>query len=491
MIPVLTPQQMSECDRAMIDGAGIPSLVLMERAALAAADCVASFSPKRVLCVCGGGNNGGDGAAVARILQLRGIHADILLAKADGHQSEEMRIQCGIAARCGVRFVKKPAFSRYDVIVDAIFGTGLAREVAEPYRSLIERINRSDAHVVAVDIPSGVDGAAGAVMGCAVRAEKTVAVQTLKRGHILYPGADFAGEVEVCDIGIRIPDSKAYARCLTKEDLSLIPARDPGGNKGTFGKVLVAAGSEGMAGAALFAASAALRTGSGMVKVLTHRSNRVILQETLPEALLSLYETAEETEACVRRELAWADAVVCGPGIGTDGAAEAMTRCILRECASPLVLDADGLNVLAGDTEALRRYRGDLVITPHPGEMSRLTGERVPEILADAPSFAGAFAKKNRLTCVLKNAASSICGADGSVFLNPYGNSGMATAGSGDVLSGILGALLARGSKGSAAAALACMLHGLAGEAASKKLGESAVIASDLVAALPEILGDY
>ena len=278
---VLLSEQMRQSDRYTIENIGIPSLVLMEKAAMGICDAIkqlkeTKFSTTgkkiRVCCVCGSGNNGGDGAACARILSGQDFDSWIVFAGKKGRMSDEMKKQCKIASALGIPFRNSDSISEADIIIDAVFGTGLSRTVEGCYPEIFELINKSGAFVVSADIPSGINSDTGRIMGCAVRADLTVAIQFLKAGHVLFPGADLSGKVIVKDIGIRLsPDSGFPIRiCDLSDAVSLIPERDESGNKGSFGKVLVAAGSEEICGAAVLASMAALRSGAGMVKVITH-----------------------------------------------------------------------------------------------------------------------------------------------------------------------------------------------------------------------------
>jgi len=495
MKTILTAEQMKECDSRTISGIGISASVLMERAALAIADEAMKapvFRTKeikeiRVLAVCGPGNNGGDGAAAARILTLRGVQSEIFLPGSPARFSEEMQHQLSVCGRLKIRRVKKPRWEKYDILIDALFGTGLAREPAGEAASAIEKMNASEAFVISADVPSGIPVDGGSAPECAVHADVTVTMQFAKPGLLVYPTAGFAGKVVTADIGIVPFPSKPAILETEDSDLLRIPARDPSGNKGTFGKVLVVAGRKNMAGAAVFAGLSALRTGAGMVKILTPEENRKILQIRLPEAMLETYGD-EPTEENIRasckaldRALQWADVTVCGPGLKTDGISHALTERLLEKAVRPLVLDADALNCLQGRTNLLKACRGKVFVTPHPGEMSRLTGKTIREITDGMIPCAAAFAGRTKACCILKGARTVTALPDGRIFINTSGNDGMATAGSGDSLTGILAALLARGCDPEYAGALAVYLHGKAGDAAAEKHGKSGMKAGDLI----------
>ena len=339
MLPVLTAQKMKAEDAHTIHGIGVPSAVLMERAACAVAEEVLNRTVpgSRILVLAGSGNNGGDGFACARILHLGGRCVKIVSVGRPDHRTEETSRQAAICGALGIS-VEEDAdagsydLSGYDVIVDAMLGIGLGGTVSGRIAGWILRVNSAKAWVIAVDIPSGISADTGSVLGCAVSADMTVTMQCLKPGLLLYPGAHYAGEVKVAEIGVTDagmpadPDSPAAGmRLVETADLPhILPLRDPSGNKGTFGKVLAAAGSSGMAGASLFCMKAALAAGCGMVRAVTPSCNRVIVQSAFPEGMLSCFETPEEAAAAVSASLPWCDAVVLGPGIGTGDAALSM-----------------------------------------------------------------------------------------------------------------------------------------------------------------------
>jgi hydroxyethylthiazole kinase-like uncharacterized protein yjeF len=491
---ILNAEQMRRADRHAMD-MGIPSLVLMERAALAVADEVESLCAdrKRVCVVCGTGNNGGDGLAAARILCERGWQPDVRIAGSPEKYSEQMRTQAEIAGHYPLRYVSAVESGKYEVVVDALFGIGLHRPVEGDFAKAVEEINRSEATVVAVDIPSGVHTDTGQILGTAVRADLTVTFAAGKTGLYLYPGASCAGKVVVREIGIPVeePEAEEPYRLfgLERGDLAMLPERDPAGNKGTFKKLLVIAGSSSMCGAAYLSARAALLCGPGMVKIFTAEENRTALSVLLPEALLSTYTESSWKEEQLCAALDWADGAVIGPGIGTSGMADRILRCFLDHNRLPAVLDADALNLMSAAPELWDLVRFPCVITPHIGEMSRLTGRTAASLKADPVAAASAFARERRVTCILKDARSVTALQDGRCWLNLSGNSALATAGSGDVLSGIAGVLTTQyPDMEIPAAAAAAYIHGLCGEAAAARLSERAATARDVLDSLPEFL---
>jgi NAD(P)H-hydrate epimerase len=377
----------------------------------------------------------------------------------------------------------------YALIVDALFGIGLSRDITGGLAVLLGTLNETDAWRVSVDIASGIDADTGAVLGCAFHADDTITFSYGKVGQYLWPGSDFSGRVHVMPMGITEAswlEQKPRIAVLDEAELSLLPPRPAHSNKGTYGKLLIIAGSAGMAGAAVLAAQAAYRMGCGLVKVVTPEENRIILQTAVPEALLLPYGI-KPGEKELTEALKWADAVVVGPGIGTGILAQHIVKVTLQHCRVPLVVDADALNVIARDTGQLHTAHAPMIVTPHLGEMARLTGKKVPELQKDLPQAAASFAKEYQTICVLKDFRTVTAVPGGLMYLNLSGNPGMATAGSGDVLSGIIGSLLAQGMKPEEAAPLGVSIHGLAGDAAKERRGERALLASDIIQGVGEL----
>ena len=489
----VTSEQMKALDAHTIKDMGIPSLVLMERAALCTVEEIREplFSKDRILLVCGSGNNGADGVAMARILHNRGVTAEIFLVGNKDRWTEEMRIQIDIAKNYRVPFVNNPAWDEYTTIVDAIFGVGLSRKVSGSYNDVITSINSASARVISVDIPSGIHGNTGEIMGTAVRADKTVTFAFPKAGLYFYPGAEYAGELAVADIGIQLMetgDTRKYYSCMDESELGLLPKRQPSGNKGNFGKVLMIAGTKGMSGAAFLASNACLATGAGMVRIHTREENRIILQTQLPEAMLSVYGEADWNPQAVSEAIQWADVIAIGPGIGKDPMLLDMIAWILANCRKPMVLDADCLNLLSTQEELLAKRSGPCVITPHMGEMARLLHTTVSALKKEFPKNVQAYGRSKNLICVCKDARTVTCLPDGACYLNLTGNEGMATAGAGDVLTGVIAGLLAQGLPAEKAAPLGVYIHGRAGDIAKEKLGSYSLLARDIIRGLAPIL---
>lgn len=489
---LIDAKNMKRCDQAAIEGLGIPAMVLMERAALAVVEELIKAIPHPVpaLVVCGSGNNGGDGFATARLLSERGIMADVLFAGKDASMTEECRLQRAICENCGIKIVRDFPEKEYTIIVDALFGIGLSRDVTGAYAELIGKMNASAAYKIAVDIPSGIRADTGTVPSAAVQADLTVTFAARKLGQVLYPAAGFCGKVICRPVGIPVRKADTIAFALGREDLSRLPKRVPWANKGTCGKVLLIAGAEGMSGAACLCAEAAYRMGSGLVRVLTPECNRVVIQTKLPEAIVTAYQNTEDAKEKLIRAMTWADVIGIGPGLGMAENARTLLEAVLKAWTGPLVIDADGLNLLAANPKWnvwLLERTAPAIVTPHIGEMARLVQKTSQEVLAERIACCRDYAKAHHLICVEKDARTII--SDGEqVYINVSGNHGMATGGSGDVLTGMICGLLAQGMEPFDAAIFGAYLHGLVGEEAAAVLGARAMLAGDLVREIGTVL---
>ncbi len=494
---VLTSQEMAQCDKNTMEHFGVISPVLMERAALACAQQIeeaAETYGRRILIACGTGNNGGDGLAAARLLYLKGFPVTVLYPGNEEKASPEGKRQLEIVRRYGIRVVTELPDEEFDIAVDGLFGIGLCREIGGIYRPLIEALNEMDVYRIAIDISSGIRADDGVILGTAFRADVTVTFGFAKIGHLLYPGAEYTGYLETADIGIdrySLLDMRPGARMFDMRDMDRLPERPARSNKGTYGRILIAAGSEDMAGAAIFAAKAAYWAGSGLVRVLTHEKNRDLLLAAVPEVVLSVYETEAELPELVKEACGWADVAAVGPGLGTSPAAETLLRELLAaaDAKMPVVIDADGLNLLAKHKDWLKPG-GQYVLTPHPGEMSRLLGMPVERITSEVVSCAKKAAAEYGAVVVLKDARTVTAAPDGQIFINCSGNNGMATGGSGDVLTGLAAAVLYKADDLAETAAFAVWLHGLAGDRASLWCGFRSMTASDLLDGLRSVLSE-
>ena len=489
---LVTGKEMKLLDQNTISHFGVPAELLMEQAAMGFVKellCVYE-RPNHVVVICGQGNNGADGVAIARLLNQRGISTAIYVPES-GKESDLMKLQLSIYRNYGYEEVELPNLSNFDMCIDAMFGIGLSRNIEEPYASIIATVNNANCKRVAVDIASGVNAETGEICGCAFCADSTIAFSFGKQGQYLWPGNEYSGRVIVAPIGITedsFLDKKPKMATLEESDLSLLPERVAHSNKGTYGKLLVIAGSSNMAGNAAFAANAAYRMGTGLVKVLTAEENRTAMFTLAPEAVLSTYSDYLDPNEVIA-SINWADAIVLGPGIGKSEISRALVRLVLEKADVPLVIDADGLNILAEDLSLLQGHKQEIILTPHLGEMGRLLGQPVNYIQENLVETARNFANDYDVTLVLKDFHTVIAKPYGMTYLNLSGNDGMATAGSGDVLSGIIGGLCANRCK--EAAELGVYIHGLSGDVAKQYVGKRAMIASDLIAGLCEVLKSY
>lgn len=488
MLRTISPQDMQEMERAFLEGTGYPSMLLMEHAAQAVVAALAARVPQdsRVLFVCGGGNNGGDGCAAARLWMQRGGRADVWLLKSPSQMRGDAGVNACLLNACGaalnVLYNEAPEIPRgCAAVVDALYGTGLSRALEGAALAAVQRINQSGLPVLAVDIPSGVDGATGQALGEAVRAEQTVTFHRAKHGHMLFPGRALTGRLTVADIGI-LPDWDGAQGIDVLEDAdarALLPARAMDAHKGTHGHVLVVAGSEGMAGAAALCAKAAVRAGAGLVTAACPRAALGTLQMQAPCAMAKPVCDGAGLDAAVADELVrlakGKRALAIGPGLGrTEGVWQAIEQ--LVHCDMPKVLDADALTLLAMHGGGVGAHT---VLTPHPGEMARLCGVSVQDVLAAPVELAQQLAADVG-ACVFLKGATTVIAQGEDVAMNVTGCDGMGTGGCGDVLTGVIASLMAQGMTAMDAARAGAFYHGRAGEAAQAALGARGVTAMDV-----------
>lgn len=490
---IVTKQEMRAIDSYTIQKIGIPGEVLMERAALSVVSLVEKLNTNRgrILIAVEGGNNGGDGLAAGRILTERGYMVDIYYAGDADKQSQSFRIQMNILQNLGIRVRKTLANRDYAIVVDGIFGVGLSRPVEGLQKKAIEALNQIDAIKIAIDIPSGIDATSGDILGVAFRADYTVTFGLKKLGMYFSDGIDYCGEIICENVGFpksAIDSIKPQIYAYEPSDMTKLPKRFNNSNKGTYGRVAVIAGSKHMSGAAYLCGKAAYSTGVGLVKIYTHESNRMILQSQLPEAVMMTYNDYEGALACIEDAMRWATVIVVGPGLGIDSTSERMLYELLMNAEVPLVLDADALNILSNNMELLQASSAQMIITPHMKEMSRLIHKSVSEISADRFDIARKFAKKSGLTLVLKDAKSIVTNGGEQLYINLEGNNGMSTGGSGDVLSGIIAGMIAGGLSLLEAAKMGTYVHCRAGDKAALKKGPYAMLASDIIANIGEVM---
>lgn len=508
---LVAAEEMRGLDQATI-AHGTAGHVLMERAGLGATQALTRLLPfmrkrgRRALVVAGKGNNGGDGFVMARALRRRGVRTEVVLlahaADVRGDAERNLRAYTGKrgplreVTTTGELTILAAALTKADVVIDAIFGTGLNSAVSAFYAEVIELINASGAPVFAVDIPSGVNADTGQPMGTAIQADATATFGFAKIGHMLFPGARLTGRLALVDIGLApeaLAEHPAHTYLLdSAEAARLVPVRSAEAHKGDCGHLLVIAGSYGKTGAAQLATRGALRGGAGLVTLVGPASLYPVYAGAVVEAMTEALPDADGRirfdERCLRKLLEGKTTLLVGPGIGVDAEVRQVVRWLVTHAAIPAVLDADALNCISADAAVLREAKAPLVLTPHPGEMARLVGISTAAVQSDRVGVARAFAMAHGCTVVLKGARSVIAADDGQVWINPTGNPGMASGGMGDVLAGLIAALLAQGSAACDAARLGVYVHGAAADSAAAENGQVGLIASDLVARIPREL---
>ncbi|RII27064.1 MAG: bifunctional ADP-dependent NAD(P)H-hydrate dehydratase/NAD(P)H-hydrate epimerase [Geobacter sp.] len=504
---VVTGATMQEIDRRAIHEFGVPGLVLMENAG---AGCVAAIvemygcqGGKRVVVVAGKGNNGGDGFVIARLLHEQGWHvATFVIARKDDIGGDARtnleRLRDGAVAYCpepGMFGHYVTSLREADVIVDALLGTGLKSDVTGVYAEAISLMNDAGRPLVAVDIPSGVDAATGKMLGSAVRADLTVTFALAKCGHVLYPGVEFTGKLKVVDIGIPagVTDAASGLDFLDAGTVRpLLRKRERNAHKGSYGHCLIVAGSTGKTGAAAMAANSAVRSGAGLVTLAVPASLGHILEVKTTEAMTlplpdgDLGHLGGADQAFIDNALEGKSAVAVGPGLALHPETAQLVRRLVSTITQPLVLDADGLNAVAEESAVLLRKQSQtVVLTPHPGEMARLAGCSVTDVERDRIASAREFAERYGVHVVLKGARTIIAAPDGRMAINGSGNPGMASGGMGDVLTGILVALLAQGYEPFTACRIGVFLHGHAADMVAAEMGEVGMSAVDVQDRLP------
>jgi ADP-dependent NAD(P)H-hydrate dehydratase / NAD(P)H-hydrate epimerase len=501
---ILTADQMREADRRTIEEIGVPSLVLMENAGrqvVAVMDAAFDdLADRRVAVLCGRGNNGGDGFVVARTLRQAGVDVSVFLVGRLADVRGDARTNLEVLGRLGLPVVEVAGeqdwelhaseVAGHDLIVDALFGTGLKTPLAGLLETVVDDINASPVPVVAIDLPSGLSADTHEIIGPAMQAALTVTLGAPKLPLVLSPARALAGDLAVADIGIpddvidaiEGPDIRLLTRTALRAD---VPVRDAEAHKGTFGHAVLVAGSRGKTGAAHLAASGALRSGAGLVTVATPRTAQPIVAALGAEYMTEgLDETADGTVSAVALDRVLelpATVIAAGPGLGGGDAVAAFVTGLVDRAAVPLVLDADAVNAFAGEPGRLVAREGQtIVITPHPGEMARLLGMPTSEVQAHRLEVARTFAGTHRLYVVLKGHRTIIAAPDGRAFVNTTGNPGMATGGTGDVLTGMIAAWLGQVDDPATACCLAVHLHGAAGDLAAADEGEISMTAGDL-----------
>jgi hydroxyethylthiazole kinase-like uncharacterized protein yjeF len=509
-VKIATSEQMRSIDKRAIDGLGIPGLTLMENAGKGVLsvieDIAGDVRGKAFAIICGKGNNGGDGFVVSRLLREKGGHVTaFLLARAeevsgDASVNLERFVSMGGELKeltaSNIFDQLAPALSKVHFIVDAIYGTGFKGKASGLAAQAIELINSSGRRVCSVDVPSGLDCDTARADGDCVRSHATATLALPKKGLVFYPGRKLAGKIFLVDIGI--PDE-----CVEKEGIQLelidsllakewFPAREPDVHKGNCGKIAVVGGSVGLTGAIALCSMAAVRTGAGLVTAAVPESLNDILEVKMTEPMTRpVPETKDRTlsiraKDAILRLVESYDVLALGPGLSRNSESAALAREIVPSVTKPTVLDADGLNAFVGHTDLMAKCGKRLIITPHVVEMSRLSGEEPDSVAQDRVGAAQRFATEVGVVVLLKGAPTVVAEPEGATYVNPTGNAGLASGGSGDVLTGIIAGLLGQGVSSVCAAALGAYLHGLSADVAKEKLGEEGMIASDLIERIPE-----
>lgn len=525
---VLNSSQMAACDAYTIETLKVPSRTLMERAARGVVDYMEAhpevfpLDGKQIAVLCGSGNNGGDGFAVAQLLVnhpgTRVLVCYVGARLPDGSpDTSRMSIECKRQYELS-RDLLIPVFapthmtsvlSGTHVIVDAILGIGLDRPIEGELRDLVRLINESGLPVLSVDIPTGVSADMGEILGCAIKATATVTMQAIKIGLLSYPAAELCGNISVCDIGVKLLHDPEEAYFLADEKLlaDVMPPRSRRTHKGTYGKLALVCGSEKMCGAAILAAKGALRSGVGLVHVFTPSCNKTAINVAIPEAIVTAYDPTVPPDAAMLREICACDGVVIGCGLGTGTVALELFTALLDALPIrpdfPVILDADALNMLGlypdlQNARFFRNGRHQVVMTPHPAEFSRVMNVSVEDALTETFVYAHSRAHSRGMTVVFKDAHTIVGDFRGDAYICPFGNAGMATGGSGDVLAGIIGSLAVQNrhrlgdtfNLGHVAAA-GVALHALSGDVAAKIHGEYAMTPSDIIDAMGEVTRQF
>lgn len=506
---IVSPEQMREIDNTAINRFGIPGIVLMENAALKVVEeivkIMGDIKSKSILLFAGKGNNGGDAFAVARHVYNRGANVKLYVtsmkngitgdARTNMDILENMQLEVHELAGDKVPDELKFEIQKASLIVDGMFGTGLRGEISGIAGEVINLINESGKTIVSIDIPSGVNGGTGQIPGMCVKATRTVTFCLPKTGLLLHPGCEYTGDLIVADIGIpRVLVDRMDIRMnmIDAEMVSkLLPVRKKQSNKGDYGKILIISGSVGMTGAGYLCGKAALRSGAGLVYLGVPSSLLHIYDNLLAESItVPLDDNASGylSKTSIKQlgeKIKNKDVIAIGPGLSVNQDIIDIVSYVIENSEVPVVLDADALNALSADVSVLKKLKAKAVITPHPGEMSRLAGISINDVQNNRVGVAREFACKWGVTTVLKGAKTIVAVPDGTVYINPTGNSGMATGGTGDVLTGIIAALAGQGILPEDSAVAGVYLHGLSGDCAAAAKGQYGLIASDIIEELP------
>ncbi len=515
---LVTAKQMQQMDHNTINEFGIPGLVLMENAGRGAVEILTqTFDPiedKQVAIIAGRGNNGGDGFVIGRYLMEMGVHTSFFLLSTRDRVTGDALTNMALVERLlpehpyssMVEVPDAKAFDQYrtkmlhhDIFVDAILGTGLNSNVRGVFKNVIQALNQTGKPIFSVDIPSGINSDTGDICGTAIQADATATFGFAKAGHFLQPGSQYTGNLDIVDIGIPWHIAQAQRPDLylpEPEDITdLFSPRPIDSHKGSFGHLLALAGSPGKTGAGALCANAAQRCGTGLVTLGVAQGLNPVMEPLVTEPMtIGLPETATgglsiKALALVKEILTDKNALALGPGLGTDSDTKELVRELVAACRVPMVIDADGLNCLADDPNILTRAQAPVILTPHPGEMARLTGKTTAQVQADRLGIARQFARDFNVILVLKGSQTLVCCPDNTSYICPTGNPGMASGGMGDVLTGMIAGFAAQGLNPEAATLAGVFIHGLCGDILARNTPVG-FLATDVVTTIPIALGE-
>lgn len=506
---VVTSEQMSMIDRISIDTLGIPGIVLMENAAVKVVEEIGRMlggtAGKNIVVLAGKGNNGGDALAVARHLYNRGADTSVYILSEKEEIKGDAAINLNILEKIGLKSkvlrdtmqlkTLKMELAAADLVVDGIFGTGIKAEITGLNVEVIRTMNESSKTIISIDIPSGVNGGNGKIMGTCIKANRTVTFGLPKIGLVIHPGCEYTGELAIADIGfpakaVEQLDIKTH---IINEEIvkAIMPSRRDNSNKGDYGRILILSGSPGMTGSGCLTANSALRSGAGLVylgvpkTLMPSYAAGTIESITIPLEDCGLGYLSKNSIEQIEEQIKAKNVIAIGPGLSNKEDIFDIVEYVINKSDVPLILDADALNSISRDISILGNLKVDTVITPHPGEMARLAGITVEEVQNNRIEVAKDFARKWKVTTVLKGSKTVVANPDGTIYINTLGNPGMATAGAGDVLTGIIAALAGQGIKVSNAAVAGVYIHGLAGDIAACEKGVHSLVAGDIINCLP------
>lgn len=512
---VLLSEQMKKIEKTAIDSLGIPSLILMENAAVCLCnECIKYLKDKINPCVtifCGKGNNGGDGLALARLLYVKNINTNIIFVGDNLNATDECKINFNIAKKLNIPIIeiqsdkdnlnKIISLTKHsDLVIDSLIGTGLKKDLNLLYIKLVDIINMHSKYIISADCPTGINSDTGEVKKNAVKANKTVTFYLPKVGNILYPGYEYCNKLIIGDISIPYnlcEQSSIKYNILTDSDIKkLLPERKSNSNKGTYGKSIVFSGSDKMPGACAIVCSAVYKSGGGLVQACTVDKASSIIHNILPEAITNILPAkngmlCKESFENIKDILNTASVIVLGPGIGVSNDTIDFTELIVKNASVPIIIDADGLNCISENINILKNLKAPCIITPHPREMSRLTGLNIDDILNNAIQVSLEFSEKWNLITLLKGSRTIISNPLGDIYINQTGCNAMSKAGTGDCLCGVIAGLCSQNSDLFNCAVLGAYINGKAGEFASQTLSNYGVLARDIINSIPYILNNY